>query len=186
MHPRIPLAFLAARAHCWLMVNLLSIRTPRSLSVELLSSRSAPACTGSWGYSSLGAGPCACPCWTSSSSSAPNSPASPGHAEWQHSLPVYLPLLPASCHQRTCWGYIQGTCRSKAWRRLNKQASISQRASIYPREHQRETSPSLDPSGCQRLPSPELAPGCSPGEDGRQRQEYGSEGFPIKAQSAAR
>jgi len=34
------LAFLAARAHCWLMVNLSSTRTPRSLSAELLSSRS--------------------------------------------------------------------------------------------------------------------------------------------------
>ena len=30
MHPRIPLAFLATRAHCWLMANLLSTRTPRS------------------------------------------------------------------------------------------------------------------------------------------------------------
>jgi len=43
MHPRIPLAFLAARGHCWLMVNLSSTRTPRSLSAELLSSRSAPS-----------------------------------------------------------------------------------------------------------------------------------------------
>ena len=43
MHPRIPLAFLAARAHCWLMVNLSSTRTPRSLSAELLSSRSTPS-----------------------------------------------------------------------------------------------------------------------------------------------
>ena len=34
MHPRIPLAFLAARAHCWLMVNLSSTRTPRFLSAE--------------------------------------------------------------------------------------------------------------------------------------------------------
>jgi len=38
MHPRMPLAFLAARAHCWLMVNLSSTRTPRSLSAELLYS----------------------------------------------------------------------------------------------------------------------------------------------------
>ena len=37
MHPRMPLAFLAARAHCWLMVNLSSTRTPRSLSAQLLS-----------------------------------------------------------------------------------------------------------------------------------------------------
>jgi len=43
MHPRIPLAFLAARVHCYLMVNLLSTRTLRSLSKELLSSRSAPS-----------------------------------------------------------------------------------------------------------------------------------------------
>ena len=42
MHPRIPLAFLAIGAHCWLMANLLSTRTPRSYSTELLSSRSSP------------------------------------------------------------------------------------------------------------------------------------------------
>ncbi|XP_068782109.1 uncharacterized protein [Struthio camelus] len=42
MHPRRPLAFLAARAHCCLMLNL-STRTPRSFSAELLSSRSAPS-----------------------------------------------------------------------------------------------------------------------------------------------
>ena len=42
MHPRTPLAFLATRAQCWLMGNLLSIRTPRSLSAELLSRRSIP------------------------------------------------------------------------------------------------------------------------------------------------
>ena len=35
MHPRIPLAFLAARARCWLMVTLSSTRTPRSLSAEI-------------------------------------------------------------------------------------------------------------------------------------------------------
>ena len=39
MHPRIPLAFFAARAHCW---HLSSTSTPRSLSTELLFSRSAP------------------------------------------------------------------------------------------------------------------------------------------------
>jgi len=43
MHPSRPLAFLAARAHCWLTVNFSSTRTPRSLSTELLSSRSAPS-----------------------------------------------------------------------------------------------------------------------------------------------
>ena len=43
MHPRMPLAFLTARAHCWLINNLSSTRTPKSLSTELLSSRSAPS-----------------------------------------------------------------------------------------------------------------------------------------------
>jgi len=36
-HPRIPLAFLATRAHCWLMANLLFTWT--SFSTEFLSSR---------------------------------------------------------------------------------------------------------------------------------------------------
>ena len=40
MHPRISFDFLATRAHCWLMANLLSIRTPRSFSAEIFSSRS--------------------------------------------------------------------------------------------------------------------------------------------------
>ena len=62
MHPRMPLAFLVARARCWLMVSLSSTRTPRSLSAELLSSRAAPACTGAWGCSSPAAGPCICLC----------------------------------------------------------------------------------------------------------------------------
>jgi len=39
MPPRIPLALLAAKAHCWLMANLL---TPSYISAELHSSRSAP------------------------------------------------------------------------------------------------------------------------------------------------
>ncbi|PKU42183.1 neuronal acetylcholine receptor subunit alpha-4 [Limosa lapponica baueri] len=35
MHVRIPLAFLATRAHCCFMVNFLATRTPKSLSAEL-------------------------------------------------------------------------------------------------------------------------------------------------------
>ena len=42
MHPRIPSAFLATRAHFWLMANLLSTRTPRFFSTGLLSRKSAP------------------------------------------------------------------------------------------------------------------------------------------------
>lgn len=54
MNPRTPLAFLATRKYCWLMDSLLFTRTPRSYSTELLSSRSAPASAGDWGYSSPG------------------------------------------------------------------------------------------------------------------------------------
>ena len=39
MQPRRLLVFLAAKVHCWLMVNLVSIRSPRSFSAKLLSSK---------------------------------------------------------------------------------------------------------------------------------------------------
>lgn len=42
MHPRIPIAFLAIRAHRWGMLTLLSTRTPSSFSTELLSNLSVP------------------------------------------------------------------------------------------------------------------------------------------------
>lgn len=40
--PQIPLTFMAIGAHCWLMANLLSTRTPRFFFAEFLFSRSAP------------------------------------------------------------------------------------------------------------------------------------------------
>lgn len=48
IHPRVPMAFLATRAHCWFMVTLLTTRTSQFFSTELLSSRSLalPACPG--------------------------------------------------------------------------------------------------------------------------------------------
>jgi len=46
MHPKIPLAFLATRTHCWFTANLLSTGTPRSFFAELLSSRSVPVLMG--------------------------------------------------------------------------------------------------------------------------------------------
>ncbi|KAK4818263.1 hypothetical protein QYF61_009968 [Mycteria americana] len=50
---RIPLAFLATRAHCWLTVNLLSTRTPRSFSVKLLFSWVAPSIYGCMDFTIL-------------------------------------------------------------------------------------------------------------------------------------
>ena len=52
MKPRMLLVTFAVRAHCWLVFKFLSTRTP---STKLLSTRS-PAYTGSWSYSSPGAG----------------------------------------------------------------------------------------------------------------------------------
>jgi len=43
MQPRILLASFATRAHCWIMVKLVSIRTPRSFSAKLFSSWVAPS-----------------------------------------------------------------------------------------------------------------------------------------------
>lgn len=49
MLPRMSVAFCAARAHCWLMFNLLSTRTSRSLSAKLASW--SPAWIVAWAYS---------------------------------------------------------------------------------------------------------------------------------------
>lgn len=61
MHPRIILAFFATDTHFWLTANLLSIRTPRSFSAELLSWRSV-ACTDVYGLSFPGTRLYTCPC----------------------------------------------------------------------------------------------------------------------------
>lgn len=45
MYPKIWLAILAVKAHCWLKFNLTSTRIPRSLSMKLLSTQLYPACT---------------------------------------------------------------------------------------------------------------------------------------------
>lgn len=55
MQPRIPFALITAQTHCWLVFNLVSIRTPRAFSAELLSSWMPSACPGTWDCSSLGA-----------------------------------------------------------------------------------------------------------------------------------
>ena len=49
MQPRIPLAFLVARAHCWLTLNLVSTKSPSSFSTKLLPSWSAASIWGCLG-----------------------------------------------------------------------------------------------------------------------------------------
>lgn len=46
MQPKLPLAFLAARVHCWLRCSSVSIRIPKSFSAELLSRLVLPAYPG--------------------------------------------------------------------------------------------------------------------------------------------
>ena len=93
MHPRIPLA---ARAHCWLTVNLSSTSTPRSLSAQLLSSRSAPSL---YWYMTLFLPRCRTlhlPLLSLIRFLSAQLSACPGHAEWQHSLLFFfLPLITA-------------------------------------------------------------------------------------------
>lgn len=48
MHPSILLTLVAAVTPCWLMVNLVSYRIPRSFSAKPLSSRVDPASACSW------------------------------------------------------------------------------------------------------------------------------------------
>ena len=105
MHPRTPLVFLATRTHCWSWLTCCPPGHPGPSSQSCSLSGPPWACTGAWGCSFPGAGPCTCPFWTSSGSSAPNSPACAGLAGWHHSLLVYPLLLPILFHQQTRWGY---------------------------------------------------------------------------------
>lgn len=57
MHSRVPLALLAARAHFWLVVSLSPREAPTSFFESCSPVSQPPACTGTWGCSSLGAGP---------------------------------------------------------------------------------------------------------------------------------
>lgn len=95
MHPRMLLAFFAARLHCWLIVNLLT-RVPWLFSPELLSGLSS-RCASAWddfafplvelhGFP-IGSflEPIKC---------------SP---EWQHNHPVCQPVLPVMFHLWICW-----------------------------------------------------------------------------------
>jgi len=50
IHYRIPLTSSAIGAHCWLIASLLSIRTPKSFTAKILSSRAT--CTYACCYSS--------------------------------------------------------------------------------------------------------------------------------------
>lgn len=57
------------------------------------------ACTGAWGFCTLGAGRCPSSYWTSSSSCQPISSACPGPFVWQHNLLVYRQFLKIWNHQ---------------------------------------------------------------------------------------
>jgi len=63
LEARMPLAFLAPWAHCWLMFSRLLTSTPRSNSAGQLSRHSPPqACSVAWGCCDPSAGPSIWPC----------------------------------------------------------------------------------------------------------------------------
>jgi len=51
MEPRLPLAFLAVRAHCWLMFSCSSTRRPPDPSLQGYSQVLSPVCMCMWDYS---------------------------------------------------------------------------------------------------------------------------------------
>lgn len=67
------LAFFAPRAHHWLMVNLVSTKTPGPFLKSCFPANWPPACIGRRGYSSPGSGLCTSLYWTSWGSFLPNS-----------------------------------------------------------------------------------------------------------------
>lgn len=75
MQPRMPQAFIATMAHCWLMVTWLSTGTPSSSLAKLLSSQLSPACIGAGHRLSL--------CWITGDYWWPISPACQGLSECQ-------------------------------------------------------------------------------------------------------
>lgn len=81
------------RVHCWIIVNLVSTRTPGSFSAKLLSRRSALACPHARGYSSPGAGHGISLCWTSRGLCEPTFPACRGPSDWHHKQLAYQSLL---------------------------------------------------------------------------------------------
>lgn len=95
MHPRMLLAFFAARLHCWLIVNLLT-RVPCLFSPELLSGLSS-RCASAWDDFAF-------PLvelhrFPTGSFLEPVK----GSPEWQHNHPVCQPVLPVMCHLWICW-----------------------------------------------------------------------------------
>jgi len=111
MHPRMPLAFLASRAHSWLMAKLLFTRTPRSFFSELSYCRSFPNlfwCMWLFLPINILAKPHQVPLCQLS--------ACPHLNEWLHGLLVCQPLLPALYHQQTCWGWTLSLHPGHWWR----------------------------------------------------------------------
>ena len=103
MEPGKLLAACTGMEHCWLMISLLSIWTPRFFSEKLLSSCSVPACTHAWTYSFTGPGFCISLCWTFWNYCGSTSPACPSSFEQQNNHLLDQPLLPDLYHLQTFW-----------------------------------------------------------------------------------
>jgi len=74
---RMPLAFLATRAHCQLMFSQLSTNTPRSFSSAQLSATLPQSYSAAWGRCDQSVSPSTWSCWSSSHWLQPIGPACP-------------------------------------------------------------------------------------------------------------
>lgn len=139
------LAFFAAMEHCWLLFNLLFIRTLKFFSARMLSSCSDPACTHARTYSFPGVGLWISLCWTFWDYCWPISPTCPGSSEQQNNRLVYQLLLPGFNYLHTFW-----------------ECTLSKHPSINPGTLSVDWSPTRLCAIDQNLLSPALQPVLSP------------------------
>lgn len=102
MHPRVLLALLATKTHCWLLENVLSPRIQRAI-----PQWSFPGSTSAQGYSSPHTGPCIHLCWVPGDSFLMISPPCRGPSEGLHGPLGYWSLIPALCHD---WTHREDIC----------------------------------------------------------------------------
>jgi len=93
-HARVLLPLFATRAHCSLMFNLVSTRSPGSFTAKLLSSWSAPSMRWCMGLFLPRRRTLHFSLWNLEDASQPISPACPGPFEWQRSYLIYQPFHP--------------------------------------------------------------------------------------------
>ena len=97
MQPRVLSDCFAARAHCWIVFNLVSTRTPKTFSVKLLCRWVAPHHVLVHGFV-----PSRCRTLHFLLNVMKFISTCRGPSGWQHDPLAYQPLFPVLCHLQTC------------------------------------------------------------------------------------